>query len=142
MEQATEAGLDPGVLEHVAEPGDLADALLSHFRAVADHIPGRLDLRRGDEAAGQQAALQQVHQPLGVGEIRFAARHVLDMPGVAHQHLLEVPVLDQRVINRHGIDERYPGFSRSTITFPQVGLSRTRPRRKGQKRQLRGVVTR
>jgi len=68
IEQATEADLDPGVLEHVAEPGDLADPLLRHFRAVADHIPGRLDLRRGDEAAGQQAALQQVHQPLGVGE--------------------------------------------------------------------------
>jgi hypothetical protein len=104
MEQATEAGLDSGVLQHVAQPGDLADPLLSHFRAVAEHVPGRLDLRRRDEAAGQQPALQQVHQPLGVGEIRLAARHVLDMPGVAHQHLLEVPVLEQGVVDRHGID--------------------------------------
>src|SRR5437773_11192873 len=76
IEQATEAGLDPGVLEHAAGPGDLADPLLSHFRAVADHIPGRLDLRRGVEAAGQQAALRQVHQPPGAGGIRRAARHV------------------------------------------------------------------
>jgi hypothetical protein len=27
MDQATEAGLDPGVLQGVAEPGDLADPL-------------------------------------------------------------------------------------------------------------------
>ena len=104
MEQATESILIPGFLQHVAEPGDLADPLLSHFRAVAEHVPGRLDLRRGDEAAGRQPALQQVHQPLSVGEIRLAARHVLDVPGVAHQHLLEVPVLEQGVVDRHGID--------------------------------------
>jgi hypothetical protein len=104
MEEATEAGLDPGVLEHVAQPGDLADPLLGDLGAVADHVPGRLDLGRGDEAARQQPALQQVHQPLSVGEIRLAARHVLHVPGVAHQHLLEVPVLDQGVVHRHGID--------------------------------------
>jgi hypothetical protein len=44
--------------------------------------------------------------------------------------------------DRDGIDRDYPGFSRSTIAFPQVGLSRTRPRREGQKRQRRGVVAR
>jgi hypothetical protein len=118
MEQATEAGLDPGVLEHVAEPGDLADPLLGHLRAVADHVPGRLDLRRGHETAGQQPALQQVHQPLGVGEIRLAARHVLDMPGVAHQHLLEVPVLEQGVVDRHGID---PGGLHRHVRDAQPG---------------------
>jgi len=42
----------------------------------------------------------------------------------------------------HGIDVGYLGFSRSTIALSQVGLSRTRPLRKGQKRQRRGVVTR
>jgi hypothetical protein len=106
MEQATEAGLDPGVLEHVAQPGDLADPLLGDLGAVAEHVPGRLDLRRRDETARQQSALQQVHQPLGVGEIRLAARHVPDMPGVAHQHLLKAPVLDQRVVDRHAVDPR------------------------------------
>jgi hypothetical protein len=116
MEQATEAGLDPGVLQHVAQPGDLADPLLRHLGAVAEHVPGRLDLRRGDEAAGQQPALQQVHQPLGVGEIRLAARHVLDMPGVADQHLLEVPVLEQGVAGRHGID---PGCRHRHVRDPQ-----------------------
>jgi hypothetical protein len=104
IEDATEAGLDPGVLQHVAQPGDLADPLLGHLGAVAEHVPGRLDIRRGDEAAGQQAAFQQVRQPLGIGEIRLAARHVLDMPGVAHQDLLQIAVLNQRVVDRHGID--------------------------------------
>jgi len=41
IEQATEAGLDPGVPEHVAEPGDLADPLPDDLGAVADHVPGR-----------------------------------------------------------------------------------------------------
>ena len=35
---------------------------------------------------------------------RFAARHVLNMPGLAHQHLPEFRVLDQRVIDRHAVD--------------------------------------
>jgi hypothetical protein len=43
---------------------------------------------------------------------------------------------------RDGIDPGYLGFSRSIITSPQVGLSRTRLRREGQKRQRRGAVTR
>jgi hypothetical protein len=104
MDQATEAGLDPGVLEHVAQPGDLADPLLRQLGPVPEHVPGGLDLGRRDEAPLQQAALQQLGKPLRVGQVRLAARHVLDMPGVAHQHLLELSVLDQRVINRHGID--------------------------------------
>jgi hypothetical protein len=58
----------------------------------------------GDEAARQQAALQQLHQPLSVGQVRLAARDVLDVPGVAHQHLLEVPVLKESMVDRHGID--------------------------------------
>ncbi len=40
------------------------------------------------------------------------------------------------------VDTRYLGFSRSTMAFPQIGLSRTRPRREGQKRQRQGVVAR
>ena len=104
MDQATEAGLDPGVLQGAAEPGDLADPLLDDLGAVADHVPGGLDLGRGDEAAGQQPALQQVRQPLRIGIVRFAARHVLHVRGVADQDLLKVPVLEQGVIDRHGID--------------------------------------
>jgi hypothetical protein len=118
MEQATESILIPASCSTLPSPGDLADPLLGHFRAVAEHVPGRLDLRRGDEAAGQQPALQQVHQPLGVGEIRLAARHVLDMPGVAHQHLLEVPVLEQGVVDRHGID---PGGFHRHVRDAQPG---------------------
>ena len=69
IDQATEAGLDPGVLQGVAEPGDLADPLPGDLGAVADHVPGGLDLGRRDEAARQQPALQQVRQPLRVGVI-------------------------------------------------------------------------
>ena len=47
-----------------------------------------------------------------------------------------------RDIAGNAMAARYLGFSRSTIAFSQVGLSRTRPLRKGQKRQRRGVVTR
>src|SRR6266704_5179076 len=71
IEDATEAGLDPGILQGAAEPGDLADPLPDDLGAVADHVPGGLDLGRRDEAARQQPALQQVRQPLRVGVIRF-----------------------------------------------------------------------
>ena len=93
------------VYHALLEHGDFEKVLVCNAGHVKN-VPGRLDLGRGDEAAGQQPAFQQVHQPLGVGEIRFAARHVLDMPGVAHQHLLEVPVLDQGVVDRHRVDPR------------------------------------
>jgi hypothetical protein len=110
--------LDPGVLQHVAQPGDLADPLPGHLGPVPDHVPGRLDLGRGDEAAGQQPALQQVRQPLRIGEIRLAARHVLHVPGVAHQHLLKIPVLQQGVIDRHRID---PGRLHRHVRHAQPG---------------------
>ena len=116
MDQATEAGLDPGILQGVAEPGDLADPLLDDLGAVADHVPGGLDLGRRDEAARQQPALQQVRQPLRVGVIRFAARHVLHVRGVADQDLLKVPVLDQRVIDRHAVD---PGRLHRHVRDPE-----------------------
>ena len=96
--------LDAGVLEHVAEPLHLRGPGLHDLGAVPDDVPGGLDARGRDEAAPQQPALQQVHQPLGVCKICFAARDVLDMPGVAHQHLGELPVLDQRMVDRHAVD--------------------------------------
>jgi len=126
MEDATEAGLDPGVLEHVAEPLNLRGPRLHDLGAVPEHIPGGLDLRGRDETAPQQPALQQVRQPLGVSQIGFAARHVLDMPGVAHQHLREAAVLDQRMIDRHGID---PGRLHRHMGNPQ---RRQPPGRLGQ----------
>jgi hypothetical protein len=116
MLEATEAGLDPGVLEHVAGPLHLRRPGLHDLGAVPQDIPGGLDVRGRDETAAQQPALQQVHQPLSIGKIRFAARDVLDMPGVAHQHLLEVPVLDQRAVNRHAVD---PGGLHRHVRDPQ-----------------------
>ena len=67
--------LDPGVLQGVAEPGDLADPLLDDLGPVADHVPGRLDLGRGNEAARQQPAFQQVRQPLRVGIVFSELTH-------------------------------------------------------------------
>ena len=116
MEEATESDLDPGVLQHVAQPLHLRGPRLHDPGPVPDHVPGGLDVRRRDETAGQQPALQQVHQPLRVREICLAARDVLDMPGVADQHLGEVTVLDQRMIDRHGID---PGGLHRHMGDPQ-----------------------
>jgi hypothetical protein len=103
MEDATESILIP-VLQHVAEPLQLQRPGLDDLGAVAQDVPGGLDLGGRDETAFEQPALQQVHQPLSIRKIGFAARHVLDMPGVAHQHLGEVSMLDQRVIDRHAAD--------------------------------------
>src|ERR1019366_943112 len=108
--------LDAGVLEDVAEPLDLRRPRLYDLGAVPDDVPGGLDVGGRDEAAPQQPALQQVHQPVSIGKIRLASRHVLDMPGVAHQHLLEVPVLEQRVVDGHTVD---PGGLHRHVRDPQ-----------------------
>jgi len=126
MEEATEAGLDAGVLEHVAQPLHLRGPRLHDLGAVAQDVPGGLDAGRRDETALEQPALQQVRQPPGIGKIGFAARHVLDVPGVAHQHLDEAPVLNQRVVDRHGVD---PGRLHRHMGDPQRGQP---PRRLGQ----------
>jgi hypothetical protein len=118
MLEATEADLDPGVLEHVAEPLHLRGPRLHDLGAVPDHVAGGLDVRGRDEAAAQQPAFQQVHQPLSIGKIGFTARDVLDMPGVAHQHLGELTVLDQRVVDRHAAD---PGGLHRHVGDPQRG---------------------
>ena len=118
--------LDPSVLQHVAEPLHLRGPRLDDLGAVPDDIPGSFDLRGRDEAAGQQPALQQVHQPVSISQVGLAARHVLDVPGVAHQHPGEVPVLDEGVIDRHGID---PGRLHRHVRDPQRGQP---PRRLAQ----------
>ncbi len=94
--------LDPRVLQHVTEPGNLADPLLGNLRPVADQVPHRLDPGRGNEAAPQQPALQQLRQPLRVRQVGLAPRDVLHVPGVADQNLLEI-TLHQRVVDRHRV---------------------------------------
>ena len=74
IEEATESILILGVLQLVTQPLHLRGAGLDDLGAVADNVPGGLDVRRGDEAAGQQPALQQLHQPLRVSKIGLAAR--------------------------------------------------------------------
>ena len=82
MEDATESILIPRRPAARCPSRDLADPLLGHLGAIADHVAGCLDLRQGDEASGQQPALQQVHQPLGVGEIRLAPGTFLTCPAL------------------------------------------------------------
>ena len=71
MEEATESILMPASCSTFPSRGDLAGPLLGDLRPVADHVPGRLDVRRGDEAARQQPALQQLRQPLRVRHVRL-----------------------------------------------------------------------
>jgi hypothetical protein len=62
MEEATESILIPD-LQHVAEPGDLADPPASDLGPVADHITGRLD-QLADLARsfiGAFPALEELH---------------------------------------------------------------------------------
>jgi transposase InsO family protein len=46
--------LDPRILQHAAQPLQLRGPRLHDLRAVPDDVPGGLDIRGRDEAAGQQ----------------------------------------------------------------------------------------
>jgi len=71
------------------------------FLAVAGQLPDRSDLLGRDETAAQQAAFQQVGQPLTVFHVGLAARDVLHVAGVDQHHL-------QRVGLAQGVEDRLP----------------------------------
>ena len=68
--------LDPGVLQRLLDPLDLAGALLDLGLAVADQV-AQLAQRAGrHEARPHQAVLDQLASPLGILDVAFAAGDV------------------------------------------------------------------
>src|SRR5271165_2788986 len=101
---ATEAGLDAGVLQHLGQPLALAGPLPDELLAVPRPLPQRRHLGRRDEAGPQQPVLMQLGDPLAVRDVPLAARHIAHMRRVAHAHL--DPGLRQRMIDRPPVHER------------------------------------
>ena len=103
-QEATEAGLDAGVLQHLGQPLPLAGALPGELLAVPGPLPQRRDLRVRDEAGPQQPVLMQLGDPLAVRDIAFAAWDVAHVRRVAHAHL--DPGLGHRVVDRPPVHSR------------------------------------
>lgn len=60
-----------------------------------DHVAGGLEVRRRDEAASQQPALQQVHPPVRVREIFSELRNDL---GIGVHDLIDVGLKGQQLV--------------------------------------------
>ena len=87
MSRGDAVELDAGVLERLVQPVGLALALGDLRLAIAGQRP-QPPLRLGrHEAAAQQPGLHQLAQPLRVADVGLAARHVLDVAGVAQRQL-------------------------------------------------------
>ena len=100
----TEAQLDVGVLEHglqpVGEPCPLVNQVDAVAREVAQVTLGR---RSRNEAGAQQAMAQQIGQPLGILDIRLAAR---DRLGVVRIDDEDLALLLEQVEDRTPIRAR------------------------------------
>ncbi|CMR68855.1 Uncharacterised protein [Mycobacterium tuberculosis] len=71
--------------------------MLDQLAAVADHVAGGLDVGGRNQPTPQQTAFQQVHQPLGIQEVGFAARPFFTCPALHTSSSLAVG--QQRVIS-------------------------------------------
>jgi hypothetical protein len=69
------------------EPVRLPLPLLGQRLAVAGQVAELADRLGRHEAGSQQPVLEQLAQPLRIGHIGLAPRHVLDLAGVAEQKL-------------------------------------------------------
>jgi len=81
--EPTESNLMPGVLEGLLDPLTLRGVGLDEAFAIPTLlVPQLTDGSGRDEAAPQQAVLDQLGQPLGVRDVALAARQDLDVAGV------------------------------------------------------------
>jgi hypothetical protein len=74
--------LDAGVLEHLVEALGLAAALVDLGLAIAGEITKLADLFGRDERRPDQAVLDELADPFGVGHVGLSSRHVAQVPGV------------------------------------------------------------
>ena len=70
---------------------------------MAHELAQVADRRRRHEALGDQTVADQLRNPLCILYVGFAARHILDVVGVAHDQV-EVPL--QHGVNRLPVDTR------------------------------------
>jgi hypothetical protein len=74
--------LDPGVLQDLVQPLRLPGALLDLRPAIPGEVAQLPDRGGRHEAGPHQAVLDQLADPLGIGDVSLAAGHVAQMPGV------------------------------------------------------------
>jgi hypothetical protein len=123
--------LDPGILQHLVQPLDLAGALGQQRLAVAGQVPQLPDGFGWDERRADQPVLDQLADPHRVGHVGLAAGDVLEVLGVQQPHL---EVVLQQVVHRLPID---PGRLHADHGNPEAGqpvAQQHQPRGRGPKR--------
>ena len=93
MSEISEFELDVSIFQRLLQSLDVAAFLADKLFAGAQQAPQHLRFGIWHEAAPDQAMGQEIGQPGRVVDVGFAARHVLDVPGV-RQHQLKISVTE------------------------------------------------
>jgi hypothetical protein len=98
MSPATLDSFDAGVLQDLVQPLGLPGALLDLRLAVAGQVAQLTDRLGWHEAGAHQAVLDQLADPLGIGDVGLAAGHVAQVAGIQQparqrvlQHVVDAP---------------------------------------------------
>ena len=78
---------DPGVLEQLLQPLDLAGAVPSHGGTGAGQVAQLPDWFRWNERATDQTMGAELSKPGCIRDVGLAARQVLDVSGIDQHHL-------------------------------------------------------
>ena len=89
--------LDPGVLEQLLQPLDLAASFPGDRRPGPGQVPQLADRLGRHERSPDQAIRSELGQPRRIRDVGLAARQVLHMPSVDQQHLHPGQILEQVV---------------------------------------------
>jgi hypothetical protein len=100
---ATLGQFDPRILEHFAQPIHFARPIADLLHLIPGDIPQLANRGRRHKARLQQAAFEQLRQPLAILDIGLPPRHVLQLPHVDQQQLKRVL---KHVVDRLPIDAR------------------------------------
>ena len=128
--------LDPGVLEHLFQPGDLGGPDVDLGLAVARQLPQLADRRRRHEAGPHHAVRGHVGQPLGIGHVRLAARDVLDVMRVAQPQL---EAAFERVVDRLPVHPGRLHRGQADLALRQPAGHRGQPAGRGAEPRLLGL---
>lgn len=102
---------DPGIGQHLVQPVLLRGQHPAELLALSCDQAQMADLGRRNERGPHQARPRQRGQPLGIGDVRLAPGHVLDVTGIDHPrrnaHVLQCRIgtlpVNPRALHDHDV---------------------------------------